>query len=54
MLAFIINFNLEVNNKSFLKGNVLKLEDINNGKYDVLPERFSVTKGVNYSGLHDK
>ena len=51
--AQIINFNLEVNNKSFLKGNVLKLEDINNGKYDVLPERFSVTKGVNYSGLRD-
>ena len=53
MLAFIINFNLEVNNKSFLKGNVLKLEDINNGKYDVLPERFTISKDVNYSGLRD-
>ncbi len=51
MLAFIINFNLEVNNKSFLKGNVLNSSDIINGKYDTLPERFKIAKEVNKSGL---
>lgn len=51
MLAFIINFELEVNNKNFLKGNVLNIKDINEGKYDVLPERFDVSKDVNASGL---
>ncbi len=51
MLAFIINFNLEVNNKSFLKGNVLNALDISNGKYDTLPERFKIAKEVNKSGL---
>lgn len=50
MLSFIINFNMEVNNKSFLKGNVLKLDDINNGKYDEIPSRFNVGKDVRIDG----
>lgn len=50
MLGFIINFNMEVNNKNFLKGNVLKLEDINNGKYDEIPSRFHVGKEEKIDG----